>query len=194
MDIKTFQERSVMKVVSTLVFAFVFLLASGASADLYQWEDEEGTVYITDSMERVPQQYRAKARVYESAPAGPTEQDAPEQPVSRSVGTPQLGPDESLYGGHTAEWWRQAFRVRGEQIGNLGSEIETRQRFVETFEAGRRFGQIFDADKVEDYKRYKEELPKDRERLKKLEAELEKLRKEAAAEDVPRDIWEGKKD
>ena len=180
-----------MKVLSTLIFAVVFFLASGASADLYQWEDEYGTVYITDSMERVPQQYRAKARVYESTPEGP---DAPEEPAVQGVASPQPGPKEGSYGGRAEEWWIQAFRVRREQIADLGSEIETRQRFVETFEAGRRFGQIFDTDKVEAYKRYKEELPKDRERLKKLEAELEKLRKEAIAEDVPRDIWEGKKD
>ena len=179
-----------MKVLSTLIFAVVFFLASGASADLYQWEDEEGTVYITDSMERVPQQYRAKVRVYESTPV---KEDAAEQPARESVGAPELGPAEGFYGGRAEEWWRQAFRVRQEQIADLASGIETRQRFVETFEAGRRFGQIFDADKVEAYNRYKEDLPKDRVRLKELEAELEKLRKEASAEDVPRDIWDVKK-
>jgi hypothetical protein len=46
---------------------------------------------------------------------------------------------------------------------------------------------------VETYKRDKETLPKDRERLKELTKEFEKLKKEAAVEDVPREIWEDKK-
>jgi len=178
-----------MKVLGALIVAFVILFASGASADLYRWEDEDGTVYITDSMERVPQEYRAKARVYESTPVEP---DAPERPAMDSGAAPISGPDEPVNGGRDDESWREAFSVKREQIASLSASIENKERFVETFEGGRRFGQIFDDAKVEDYKRYKEELPKDRERLEKLKGELEKLKKDAAAEDVPRDIREGK--
>jgi len=191
MKVKKFQERSFMKVAAALVLASVFLFASGAYAELYQWVDEEGTVYITDSMERVPQEYRSKVQVHESSPAADEPESTPAP--DRGVAAPSLGPDEKFYGGHPEEWWRQAFRVRREQILDLATRIDTEQRFVETFEAGRRFGQIFDADKVDAYEFNKEQLPKDRERLQELKDELEKLRKEAASEEVPREIWEEKK-
>jgi len=180
-----------MKVAAALVLASIFLLASGAYADLYQWVDDEGTVYITDSMERVPQEYRSKVRVFESGTV--VEESSAAPAPERETAAPKLGPDEKFYGGHPEEWWRQAFRVRREQILELATRIDTEQRFVETFEAGRRFGQIFDTDKVDAYNLNKEQLPRDRERLEELKDEIEKLRKEAASEEVPREIWEEKK-
>ncbi|MFQ5736696.1 MAG: DUF4124 domain-containing protein [Thermodesulfobacteriota bacterium] len=175
-----------MKIKSALVAA-LFLCASTASADLYLWKDRDGVSHITDSMKTVPQEYRPRVKVYESAPV--PERPAPQAEEQR----PLVDTREPSYGGRTEEWWRQAFRVRRQQIEELASSIDNKERFVGVFEAGRRFGQIFDKENVDTYKRYKETLPTDMEKLVELEAELKKLRKEAAIEDVPREIWRDKK-
>ena len=44
----------------SFVFLAVFLAAAGA-ADMYQWVDENGTVWFTDSLDKVPPEYRAWA-------------------------------------------------------------------------------------------------------------------------------------
>jgi len=44
----------------TLVFLAVFLADAGA-ADMYQWVDENGTVWFADSLDKVPPEYRAWA-------------------------------------------------------------------------------------------------------------------------------------
>lgn len=175
--------------VSSILLAVLFLFASNAWSDLYQWTDRDGVVHITDSLESVPQEYRAKVKVHESGPPAEEAAPAPEAPEGMA---PQPGPEDRLYGGHTEEWWRQAFRIRREQIDQLAAGIETKEQFVETFEGGRRFGQIFGQEKVDAYEAYKEQLPDDKERLTELKAELEKLEKEARIEDVPREIWERK--
>ncbi len=174
--------------VSSILLAVLFLFASNAWSDLYQWTDRDGVVHITDSLESVPQEYRAKVKVHESKPP---EEAAPAQDAPQRV-SPQPGPEDRLYGGHTEEWWRQAFRTRREQIDQLAASIGTKEQFVETFEGGRRFGQIFKQENVDAYEAYKEQLPDDKERLAELKDELEKLEKEARIEDVPRDIWERK--
>lgn len=176
----------------TFLFAAIFLFASCAWAELYQWKDEKGVVHLTDSLESVPQRYRENVRVFESS--SPERRDevpdstVTEQPEEQPQPVPPI-PEDGLYGERPEEWWRDAFKTKKEEIDRLSSSIATKENFVDLFEGGRRFGRMFDQEKVDTYHTYKKELPKDRERLDALKAELAKLRKEAAIEDVPREIW-----
>ncbi len=176
-----------MKVTGFLLAA-LFLFASTASANLYLWKDRDGVSHITDSMSNVPQEYRAKVKSYESRPAPA----APEQAEPEAPAAPEQGPGaEPTYNGHTEEWWRQHFRVRREQLDQLSAGIENKARFIQVFEAGRRFGQIFDANNVATYESYKKTLPKDREDFQKYTDELEKFKNDASKAGVPKKIIEG---
>ena len=73
--------------VLALVLLAVFPADSGA-ADLYQWVDENGTVWFTDSLDKVPPEYRAwayyKRKKVQEDPSIPT----PVNPQSEAA-TPQ---------------------------------------------------------------------------------------------------------
>lgn len=164
-----------------ILFAF---LASPAFADLYQWKDERGVIHITDSMEKVPSKYRAQVRVFKE---GPTEEIGP---VEAETPPPLQEKRDELYGDQTLEWWRQNFMRKREEIANLQSSISTKTQFLEVFESGRRFGQVYDNETVARYKILKEELPEDLRRLAELREEYEEFQRSATRAGVPKGIRE----
>jgi len=163
----------------------LFLLAGPAFADLYQWKDERGIIYITDSMEKVPSKYRGEVRVFKE---GPKEAPGPDLDVETP---PTLEKEaEELYGDQTLEWWRQSFQKKRSEISDLQASINAKTQFMEVFEAGRRFGQIFDSESVAKYRILKEELPEDLKRLASLREEFSDFQRKATRAGVPRDIRE----
>lgn len=50
---------------------------------LYQWVGDDGVVHMTDELQKVPEQYRNKARIIEQSPAG-TPKNAGQQPAALS--------------------------------------------------------------------------------------------------------------
>lgn len=160
--------------------------AAPAFADLYQWKDERGVIHITDSMEKVPQKYRDQVRVFKERPQ---EDRSPELETETPPVLEEKG-QEDLYGDQTLEWWRQSFQKKREEISNLQTSINTKTQFLEVFEAGRRFGQIFDSESSAKYRIIKEELPEDLRRLAELREEYEDFQREATRAGVPKSIRE----
>ncbi len=154
-------------------------------ADLYKWEDANGVLHITDNLGKVPESKRHGVKVFKITPEHKRRvEDAPIYiPPTKSMKKPPV-----LYGGHTIEWWKAAFERLNEDMDTLKDDIEKKRQFITVFEGGRRFGQMFGEAEVANYKRYKEEIVKDKESLKDMEDKLEKLRKNARIEDVPREI------
>lgn len=168
-----------------LFSAFVFLfLASTAFADLYQWKDDTGVIHITDSMEKVPQEYRNQVRVFkEGAKEGEPSLDIESPPTLEEQ-------RQDLYGDQTLEWWRQNFQKKREELSNLQTSINTKTQFMEVYEGGKRFGQIFDNDSNARYKIIKEELPEDLRKLAELREEYEDFQRSAIRAGVPKGIRE----
>lgn len=168
-----------------LIAALVFLMfgAASAYADLYQWKDAQGVIHITDSMEKVPQEFRERVRVYKETPP------SPESGLNEAV-SPPLPSDkaEELYGDQTLEWWRQTFTRKRTDIDSLQTNVTNKTQFLEMFERGRRFGQTFEPQQVAQYNIYKEELPEDLRRLAEMREELEELQRRATIAGVPKDI------
>ncbi len=89
----------------SLVFLAVFMAAAGA-ADLYQWVDENGTVWFTDSLDKVPPEYRAWAyhkrkKVHEdpfiiTTPVNPQSEAAPSQEPPASPQDPYASWQERI--------------------------------------------------------------------------------------------------
>lgn len=170
----------------TLLPALLILLFTGSAfADLYQWKDEQGVIHITDSMEKVPSKYRDEVRVFKE---GPKEAPSPHLDVETP---PTLEREaEDLYGDQTLEWWRQSFQKKRSEIGDLQSSINAKAQFLEVFESGRRFGQVFDTESVARYKILKEEMPEDLKRLALLREEYSEFQDKATRAGVPREIRE----
>lgn len=163
----------------------IFLFAGPALADLYQWKDERGIIHITDSMEKVPSKYRDEVRVFKE---GPKEAPSPDLDVTTPPSLEQEA--EELYGDQTLEWWRQSFQKKRSEISDLQSSINAKTQFLEVFESGRRFGQVFDTESVTRYKILKEEMPEDLKRLASLREEYSEFQDKATRAGVPREIRE----
>ena len=111
----------------------------------------------------------------------------PSAPAARERRAPE-GPE--LYGDHTLEWWTQAFAGKNDDIQLLQSSITTKRQYIDIFEGGRRFGQVFGAGERSTYDSYKKELPEDEKKLQTLKDELDELRRKATIAGVPREIRE----
>jgi hypothetical protein len=119
---------------------FALLLAfslSDSYADTYAWTDEQGTVHFTGDLEKVPANFRNKARMEEEST--PTREDKPASPASAATGpdaTPEAGPVEEagkhapgeIYGGKTFSQWEKDFRDRE------AAATDVRKRIVEITE------------------------------------------------------------
>ena len=65
----------------------IMLLPGQAWAQMYQWEDEEGTVHYTNELQSVPEPFRSRARFVPASPMAPPAV-APAQGITRIPFTP----------------------------------------------------------------------------------------------------------
>lgn len=167
-----------------LRFALIplFLGATFAYADLYEWKDWQGVIHITDDMGKVPESYRGEVKVHKTTPPKAV-QEAPPAPPQQPAGE-----DAKLYGAHTLEWWLNTFNKKREEISFTESSIAAKEQFIAVFEGGRRFGQIYGDTEVATYKKYKEELPDEKKELSDLQAQLDELKRRATIVGVPKEI------
>ena len=136
-------------------------------------------------MEKVPQEYRAKVRIIKEEP----KEGAPglEMTTPKPLGAE---PGNLLYGDNTLEWWRQSFIKKKNDINEMQSAISVKTQFMEVYEGGRRFGQVYAPEHVAQYNLYREELPEDLRKLTELRSEYEELQRRATIAGVPREIRE----
>ncbi|MBI3031739.1 MAG: retroviral-like aspartic protease family protein [Candidatus Rokubacteria bacterium] len=69
------------------VLLLITLLPAAAWAQMYQWEDEQGTVHYTNELQSVPEPYRSGARFVPASPMAPPAV-APAQGITRIPFTP----------------------------------------------------------------------------------------------------------
>ncbi|MBI5885899.1 MAG: DUF4124 domain-containing protein [Deltaproteobacteria bacterium] len=150
---------------------------------IYSWTDNDGSVHITDSMEKVPAKYRSKVKIRKATESRPSNVAEP----SGDGAQPQ--PETELYGDHPLDWWKEAFRKLKNDIGGLESSIIAKRNFVKLVETGMRVGQLYESKDVETYEQYRKELPDDEARLDSLKAEQEELRRKARIVGVPKTLW-----
>jgi hypothetical protein len=164
----------------------VFLLtAPAALADIYHWTDDEGVLHITSDLNKVPERYRGKVTVIESEPEeeGPLVEPTPPAPEKK----PQREGEE-LFGGLPLSWWQKQFIKMYGEISKAEAGYNRKKQYVDVFEKGRRFGQVFDDEEIESYERFKKELPADEKWLERLRGELEELRRKATNAGVPKEV------
>lgn len=169
------------------VFQFIFITflsgLSPALAEIYHWTDEEGVLHITDDLGKVPEEYRPKAKVFKTRPA----EEFPAVEPAPPPAAPGLEVEE-LYDGQPLDWWEEQFGKIEKRIAELEGAYNKKRQFVDVFEGGRRFGQVFEESDIETYQRYKKEIPEDEKSFKELNRELEELRRKARSAGVPKEV------
>jgi hypothetical protein len=156
--------------------AFSPLLVPPASADIYRWEDESGVVHFTDDPSAIPAKYRGKSREILKTPpeAGKpslSTMDAPSSPPG-----PSFSPTPS--NGETLD--RPALPQDDDAtlVEKSRAKIDAKERFIRGVDEKQSLAtnpyrnRLVSPSDLELYRKYKEELPADRERLKALESRL----------------------
>ena len=155
------------------MLAFSPLLASPASADIYRWVDGSGGIHFTDDLSTIPANYRGKAREIQKTPP------AEGKPSVSTMGAPSTPPGPSYSPG----------RLNGEPLGRpaipeddallaekLRAKIDAKERLIRDVDEKQSLAtnpyrnRFVSPPDLELYRKYKEELPADRERLKELES------------------------
>ena len=76
-----------MKVARAGVFLLLLLVPELALAQMYQWQDDQGTVHYTNDLHSIPEPYRARARFVPASPMAPPAV-APSAGITRIPFTP----------------------------------------------------------------------------------------------------------
>jgi hypothetical protein len=166
----------------TGMLAVCTLLASPASADIYRWEDASGGIHFTDDLSTVPPQHRGKALEIQKTPpkAG--------RPSVSTMGAPSPSPGPPLSpgssGGSPPD--RPAIPEDDDATAaeKLRAKIAAKEQFLRGVEEKQSLAtnpyrnRIVSPSDQELYKKYKEELPADREHLEALESRLAPAREQ----------------
>jgi len=106
-----------------LAACLVLLLHNPASAETYQWTDKDGTVGFTDSLEKVPPEYRKSAkRVDETKESTKTFQRVP-TPPGRNNTMPSAPTDQ----GDLYAVWRQRMTAARAELEELRAKHKKAQ-------------------------------------------------------------------
>jgi hypothetical protein len=173
-----------VRIILQAIFVTVLLGFSPAFADIYHWIDDKGVLHITDDRKNVPEKFREKAGVIKTEPA---EEEPVVEPAPPAIAEPPEE-EEKLYDGETLQWWKIQFHTVKKMIETIEADYFQKRRFVEVYEQGKRFGQVFETNELYLYERYKKEVVWDEERLEELRDELSELRTRARRAGVPKEI------
>lgn len=149
-------------------------------ADIYQWEDSQGTLHFTDDISTIPPPYRKKAtQLIREAPSV----ISPMQTSSPPGGEP---PGPSMGGlSKEEETARDAARKKEElasQVEQQKAMIAAKEKHIREVDDKRSLAvnplrnRLVDQADLDLYDKYMAELPGDKERLKESESRLESIK------------------
>ncbi len=158
------------------ILAFSPLLAPPVSADIYRWEDESGVIHFTDDRSTIPAKYRGKSREILKTPP------AAGKPSVSTMGAPSSSPGPSLSprpsNGETLDRPLLPQNDDATLASILRAKIDAKERFIRAVDEKQSLAtnpyrnRLVSPSDLELYRKYKEELPADRERLKTLDSRL----------------------
>jgi hypothetical protein len=160
--------RLTLAVLGAAVACLLLLLSTAASrADIYQWEDSQGTVHFTDDVTTIPAKYRKNSsRLIREAPSV----------ISPEKASPSPGMKQAPLPGSAQE------AAREEELASLveqqKAKIAAKEEHIRAVDAKRSLAvnplrnRYVDQADLDLYDKYKDELPEDKERLRELETSL----------------------
>jgi hypothetical protein len=169
--------KKVACLLGTILISGALLVVAGTPetslADVYRWEDDSGVIHFTDSPSNIPEKYRNRKKMIlqgppdsgqsslstmEASPAAMPGRPSQRVPPSPAPGE-QAPPTED--GSREAEQLRARIAAKEQFIAGID-----RKRSHALNPMGNRF---VSPEDLELYKKYSDELPKDRERLREIE-------------------------
>ena len=162
------------------VLALSLAFAVPSLADIYRWEDESGVIHFTDDLSAIPAKYKGKSREILKTPpeAG--------QPSLSTMDAPSSSPGASINprpsNGGTFD--RPALPEDNDatRAEKLRAKIDAKERFIRGVDEKQSLAtnpyrnRIVSPPDLELYRKYTEELPADRERLKAIDLRLSPLK------------------
>jgi hypothetical protein len=157
-----------------LLLSLTFVVPS--LADIYRWEDESGVIHFTDDRSTIPAKYRGKSREILKTPpeAG--------KPSVSTMGAPSPPPGPSFSprpsNGETLDHPALPQDDDATLTEKLRAKIDAKERFIQAVDEKQSLStnpyrnRFVSPSDLELYRKYKEELPRDRERLNALESRL----------------------
>lgn len=156
------------------ILAIAAFLAPSASADIYRWEDESGVIHFTDDLSAIPAKYRGKTREIQKTPPGAGKPSHSTMGGSSSPPGPSFSPGPSY--GETLDPPALPQDDDAAQAEKLRAKIDAKERFLRGVDEKQSLAtnpyrnRFVSPSDLELYRKYKEELPGDRGRLKSLES------------------------
>lgn len=171
-----------LTVLGAAVACLLLLLSPAASrADIYQWEDNQGTVHFTDDEASIPTKYRKNSsRLIREAPSVISPEKASPSPGMKQTPLPGAG------GGLSTEEEAAQKDAREQELTSMveqqKAKIAAKEEHIRAVDAKRSLAvnplrnRVVDKADMDLYAKYKEELPGDKERLRELESSLESIK------------------
>jgi hypothetical protein len=166
------------------IAATLLLLSSPlpSRADIYRWEDAQGTIHFTDDITSIPSPYRKGAtRTIREAPFVP-----PDSQVALPPGNPPV-PPPGIPPGLSDKEQAEAAKVQEKEelasrIEQLRAKITAKEQHINAVDAKRSLAvnplrnRYVDQADLDLYDKYQSELPADRQQMQELESRLESIR------------------
>jgi hypothetical protein len=164
------------------MLALSAFLAQPASADIYRWEDESGVIHFTDDPSSIPAKYRGRSREIQKTPP------AAGKPSVSTMGAPSSPPGPSLSPGPSSGKTIDRPLLPQDDdptmAEKLRAKIDAKERFLRGVDEKQSLAtnpyrnRLVSPSDLELYRKYKEELPADRERLKELESRFSTVKEQ----------------
>jgi hypothetical protein len=164
--------------------ATLLLLSSPlpSRADIYRWEDAQGTIHFTDDITSIPSPYRKSAirtiREAPYVPPGPQVALPPEKPPAPPPAIPPgLSDKEQAEAAKEQEKEELASRIE-----QLQAKITAKEQHINAVDAKRSLAvnplrnRYVDQADLDLYDKYKSELPADKQQMQELKSRLESIR------------------
>ena len=159
---------------SAAILVLSLAFAAPSLADIYRWEDESGGVHFTDDLSAIPAKQRGKAREIQKTPPAPGKPSVSTMGAPSPPAAPSLSPGPP--NGETLVTPAPSEDDDATQAEKLRAKIDAKERFLRDVDEKRSLAtnpyrnRVVSPSDLELYRKYKEELPADRERLKELES------------------------
>jgi len=183
----------ILNIMKKYIFLIVFLfllLPSFVLADIYRWTDSDGTLHITDDLNKVPLEHRKKITTMETEPAvrGVRARGVKAGSVTGKNEVRPKDAEMEIYGDHPLAWWLLTFKKLRREVDTAKNELENKKQFIEVFRRGRRLGQHNKPEDIETFNKYKADIPLIKKRLRTSERKLEDLNRRARLSGVPKNV------
>ena len=161
-----------------LVLSIAFVAPS--LADIYRWEDENGVIHFTDDRSTIPEKYKGKFREIQKTPPASGKPSVSTMSAPSSPPGPSFSPMPS--DGETLDRPLLPQDDDATLAEKLRAKIDAKERFIRGVDEKQSLAtnpyrnRVVSASDLELYRKYKEELPADRERLKALDSGLTPVR------------------